>query len=340
MAIFRILSLDGGGVRGLLSATLLDQLEQRVPGWLNNVDMVAGTSTGGIIACGLGHGLTPADICRFYYDRMPKIFADSLLDDITDAGGLIGAQYSLKNLRRELKKVFGDTRLGQLRCRVVIPSFDLDQQAPGKHRHWRPRYFHNFPCEHSHPDEKVVDVALRTSAAPTFFPTVDGYVDGGVIANNPAMVALSHALDQSLPLPQRPQLDEIRLLSVGTGLVNTFIPGKTHDWGVGQWADPLFRILFDGLIGVPDYQCQQLLGTHYSRLNYSFPAGRDVALDDWRQRDYLVEVGERRMDAELDQTALWLKNHWLPERPLIPARRRQRARPERQIQQVGIGPMI
>src|SRR3990167_4214869 len=125
MAIFRILSLDGGGVRGLLSATLLDQLEQRVPGWLHNVDMIAGTSTGGIIACGLGHGLTPADVCRFYYERMPKIFAESLLDDITDAGGLIGAQYSLKNLRRELKKVFGDTRLGQLRCRVVIPSFDL-----------------------------------------------------------------------------------------------------------------------------------------------------------------------------------------------------------------------
>ncbi|HVK98504.1 MAG TPA: patatin-like phospholipase family protein [Dongiaceae bacterium] len=337
MAIFRILSLDGGGVRGLLSATLLDQLEQRVPGFLSQVDLIAGTSTGGIIACGLGHGLTPEQICQFYYNRMPAIFADSLLDDCLDVCGLVGAQYSLTNLKRELKKVFGNTRLGELRCRVVIPAFDLDQKAPGKHRHWRPRYFHNFPCEHSYPDEKVVDVALRTSAAPTYFPTVDGYVDGGVIANNPAMVALSHALDQSLPMPQRPGLDEIRLLSLGTGLVNTFIAGKTHDWGYGQWAEPLHRMMFDGMIGVPDYQCQQLLGTRYCRLNYSFPAGTEVALDGWRQRDQLVDIGTQRMAAELDQTALWLKNHWLQETPLsAPARKPRTRRAARVVALTGV----
>lgn len=314
MAIYRILSLDGGGVRGLLSAALLEQLERRLPGWLTDVDLIAGTSAGGIIACGLGDGMAPSEVREFFYEKTPRIFADSLADDIKDLGHLIGADYGNGPLRRELVRVFGTRTLGQLKHRVLIPAFDLDNGASHRPRHWRPRYFHNFPCADSYCHERIVDVALRTSAAPSLFPTADGYVDGGVVANNPAMVALSHTLDRSMEHHPIPKLDEIRLLSVGTGLVNTYIPGKKLDWGVGQWAMPLIQILMDGMIGVPDYQCSQLLGNQYQRLNYSYGQDEVVDLDDWRKRDLLVSIAENKMSAELDRCARWLERHWLSDR--------------------------
>lgn len=311
MAVYRILSLDGGGVRGLLSATLLEQLERRLPGWLSRVNLIAGTSAGGIIACGLADGLSPAAVRQFFYEKTPHIFADSLTDDLHDLGRLVGADYDNKSLRKELVRVFGTRTLGELQHRVLIPSFDLDNEATHKPRHWRPRYFHNFPCEESYCHERIVDVALRSSAAPTFFPTTDGYVDGGVVANNPAMVALSHTLDRSMEHYPLPALDEVRLLSVGTGLVNTYIPGKHLDWGIGQWALPLYQILLDGQVGVPDYQCRQLLGAGYHRLNYSYEVDEVVDIDDWRKRDLLVDIAEQRMTAELDRCARWLEHHWL-----------------------------
>src|SRR5213594_5028603 len=90
---YRILSMDGGGIRGLYAAVLLDRLTREVPTLVERVDLVAGTSTGGIIALGLAHGLAPADLVALYRDRAKEIFDDSWLDDLKDLGGLTGADY-------------------------------------------------------------------------------------------------------------------------------------------------------------------------------------------------------------------------------------------------------
>ncbi len=312
MRTFRILSLDGGGVRGLLSAVLLEQLDSRVPGWRDKVDLLAGTSTGGIIALGLAKGLTPTELRTFYYDKSPEIFGDSFWDDLRDLGGITGAEYSTRNRRKNLEAVFGKTRLQDLRMRVMISSFDLDNEDkdPMKRR-WKPKFYHNYPGQDSDGSSRASDVALYTSAAPTYFPSVDGYIDGGVVANNPSMAAVAQTQDKRASIPRRPSIGEIVLLSVGTGEVLSFVPGKRHDWGFAQWVQPLVKLMLDGTLGVPDYQCRQILGRRYQRLNYTFPPGQEIELDEYEERDRLVDIGENQMGSDLTKTARWLRTNWM-----------------------------
>jgi patatin-like phospholipase/acyl hydrolase len=169
--------------------------------------------------------------------------------------------------------VFGNKTLNDLLPRqVLISSFDLD--CPGKQRTWNPKFFHNFKGDDSDGAEKVVDVALRTSAAPTYFPVYQGYVDGGVVANNPSMAALAQALDDGTGDQEQ---DDIRLFSVGTGGSPTFISGDTHHWGIAQWAHSLVNMMIDGMMGVADYECSRVLRDNYFRLTPPLP--EPVSLD-------------------------------------------------------------
>jgi uncharacterized protein len=311
MAKFRILSIDGGGVRGLLVAVLLQQLDDRAPGWRDRADLLAGTSTGGIIALGLAKGLTPTDLRILYYDKSPRIFGDSFLDDIRDLGRVVGAEFSNRHLRQEVEAVFGATRLQDLGKRVLISAFDLDNEDPDPNkRTWKPKFFHNFPGSDTDGALRAADVALYTSAAPTYFPSVDGFVDGGVAANNPSMAALAQSQDSRARIPQRPSLEEISLLSIGTGRSLSRITGKRHDWGYAQWAKPLLRLMFDAVSGIPDYQCRQMLGDRYHRMDYTFRPGQEVDMAEHSARDRLVRIGEQEMTAELEATAKWIKKYW------------------------------
>jgi patatin-like phospholipase/acyl hydrolase len=300
--MYRILTLDGGGIKGLFSATLLERLRQAYPRLIDEVDMIAGTSTGGIIALALADGKTPAEIAALYRERANRIFDDSLWDDLIDLGKAVGADYSSTGLKRELAKQFGDRTLGKLRKRVLVPAFDLDAPATRtRPRAWKPKFFHNFPGPDSDRDEKVVDVALRTSAAPTYFPAHQGYVDGGVVANNPAMAAVAQALD---PRAAAQRLDDLLMLSVGTGTEPKFIKRRRVDWGWGQWARPLVSIMISGVMGVADFQCRQILGERYFRLDHVFRDGVD--LDDKRPAtlDFLVDTAGR---VDLAPVEAWLR---------------------------------
>ncbi len=312
MAVYRILTLDGGGIRGLLSAVLMDELDRRHPDWLSRVDMIAGTSTGGILALALANGMQPAKLAELYYELGPIIFKDNLLDDVRDLGRMIGADYGTKNLRRELEKIFADTRLQDLNKHVLVTAFDLDNEAESpEERSWKPKFFHNFPGGDSDGERHAADVALYSSAAPTYFPSVDGYIDGGVVANHPGMVALSQTQDRRSEIQDRPRIDEIRLLSIGTGQVLSYIKGPIHNWGLVQWAKPLLNLMLDAVSGVPDFQCRQILGANYHRLNYTFPDGDGIELGEWKKRDRLIEIGRQHMLVELDAAAEWLAGHWL-----------------------------
>jgi patatin-like phospholipase/acyl hydrolase len=307
MARYRILSLDGGGIRGLLTAILLERLDAGVPGWRDKVDVIAGTSTGGVIALGLAHGLSPTALRQLYEKKGSEIFDDSWLDNLMDLGTIAGAQYDNRNLARELRRVLGNTMLKHLGKRVVIPTFDLDNEdpTPGR-RSWKPKIFHNFPGEDSDGNAHAWKVALYTSAAPTYFPTVDGYIDGGVFANNPSLCALAQSQD-ARALHTVPALSEISLLSLGTGISLTYIKGQNLDWGYAQWAKPLLNILMDGVSGIADYQCRKLLGKGYHRLAPVFEPGVSVPLDDVKHIPYLVGFANK---VKLEETAEWLKTAW------------------------------
>ena len=306
MPSYRILSLDGGGIRGLLMAILLERLEQAQPGWLAQIDLFAGTSTGGLLALGLAAGRTPTEARRLYEQNGKKVFADTKQDDVGDLGKLAGAEYDNKQLKEILLTEFGDLTLGDLTRKVLISSFDLDNepQEPCQVRTWQARFFHNYPGLDSDADQLVVDVALRTSAAPAYFPTYQGYIDGGIVANNPSVCALA----QALHLPTGGQmLEDIVLLSAGTGANPRFLAGESKDWGVIQWATVLVNLVMEGSVGLADYQCQQLLGERYLRINPLL--GRPIGLDQVDQIPYLQQIASQ---FDLGQTIEWIRRYFQP----------------------------
>lgn len=299
--MYRILALDGGGIRGLLTATLLERLEAAVPGTLAQVDLFAGTSTGGILALGLAAGRAPSVAREVYEKQGHVVFADTPLDNLANLGHAIGAQYSAAPLKRLLTEQFGDMRLGDLPRKVLIAAFDLDNgpDLPPPLRTWKPKFFHNFAGPDSDGDQRVVDVALRTSAAPSYFPIYQGYVDGGVVAGNPSMAALAQALE---PTTGGQALADVSLLSIGTGRNARHLAAQSNDWGWVQWAPHIIEIVLDGTSGVADYECRQLLGQRYHRLNPLLP--ERINLDDVEKIPRLAEIAAR---VSLDATIDWLR---------------------------------
>ncbi|MGY0556746.1 patatin-like phospholipase family protein [Lysobacter sp. A421] len=281
----RILSFDGGGIRGLVSCTWLGGVEDTLaragkPGLLDSFDLVAGSSTGALVACGLGIGLSPDTMAEVYRAQRDEIFpgmADRLW---SRAGRLFSAgpsapKYDGKGLEKILKKVFGKTTLGQLKLPTVIPSYDTISRKPVIFKSFKP----------SHRDLLVWEVCRATTAAPTYFPAhpmkIEGktcsLIDGGVVANNPTMCAIAEALRRDRDAHQ---CGDLVVLSIGTGERTRPISLESaREWGALEWAVPIIDVLFDGNAESVDYITRQLVGDSYFRMQAELLAGLDD-LDD------------------------------------------------------------
>lgn len=310
MGKYRILSIDGGGIRGIISVILLQRLTQQaaLDGWLGGVDLIAGTSTGGLIALAIAAGKTLPEIRDMYVTKAAEIFDRSVFRTITSLGSILGAKYDIANLERVIAPFLGEsTTLGSLGKRVLIASFDLDS-GPGdaRRRTWKPKLFHNFPGPDSDASELAYKVGLYTSAAPTYFQPSDGYVDGGVYAANPSMCALAQTQDSRIL--GGPSMGEIVLLSLGTGMSLEYIDKPAPDWGDAQWIEPLLSIMLDGVSGIADYECRQLLRDRYFRAAPIFPPGSDVPMDAVDQIPFMIEFAN---SVDLTAAAAWLRATWI-----------------------------
>ena len=204
---FRILAIDGGGIKGVFAASFLAELETTLGEPLvDHFDLISGTSTGGIIALGLGMGLSAAEILSFYETHGPKIFSKGHLGFLRQ---WTSAKYSSEPIKMALEEVFGARLLGDSKTRLLIPSLNLET---GEVHVFKTAHHERFVRDYK---EKVVDVALATAAAPTFFPTHNlesgtPLIDGGMWANNPMGTAAVEALGV-LEWPK----GSIKLLGVG-----------------------------------------------------------------------------------------------------------------------------
>jgi patatin-like phospholipase/acyl hydrolase len=311
MATYRILSIDGGGIRGLVTTVLMQRLAATpgLEGFLDRAELIAGTSTGGLLALGLARGLGLEEIRDLYVVDGPVIFDDSWLDDLVDLGKLRGADYKIAPLRRVLARVLGDaTTLGELDRHVLITAFDLDNEHadPGQ-RSWKPKLFHNFEGPGNDRSELAARVGLYTAAAPTYFPSVDGFIDGGVYASNPSMCALAQTRDRRYFDPPV-ALEDAVLLSLGTGTSLVHIKGATHDWGYVQWAKPLISLMLDGSAGIADYQCSQMLRDRYHRLAPVFPSGVSIPMDAVAKIPDMIAFADK---VPLRRTVDWLQATWM-----------------------------
>lgn len=274
---FRILSLDGGGLKGLFSASFLAEIEAHSGKRLvDHFDMIAGTSTGGIIALGLGLGLPAARIRDFYLENGGRIFP---AQGILSRAWLWCRQWVRRGygdgpLEDALKACLGEeTLLGESRTRLIIPAFNAERVD-----------VYLFKTSH-HPRLQVDyrrpawEVARATAAAPTYFDMhlLDGctqLVDGGMWANNPAMVALTDAVG----LVGTP-LNSIRMLSVGTGFEPLSAKSRHRHGGKAQWALDALEFVMRGQSQAATHQVGHLIGAdNLVRVDPVVPSGR-YALD-------------------------------------------------------------
>lgn len=288
---FQILALDGGGVKALFTAHLLARLEDDLGVSIrDNFDLIAGTSAGGIIALALGAGLRPAEIVEHYTELAEAVFPPSRRRWYLWPRRLVRPTYQAEALRQALSEVLGDRLLGDSDKRLVIPSWDT-----------RSGRVHLFKTPHHirfARDWKVamVDVALATSAAPTFLPAaeVDGQnlIDGGVWANNPSVVAITEAVS-SLNVP----LDAIRVLNVGTTDEVPDHPSKLDTGGVATWGRHAVPLVLEANSRGHQGIAEHLVGTDsYWRFDAHVAKGR-YRLDNADAKDLaaIASVEARRL---------------------------------------------
>jgi patatin-like phospholipase/acyl hydrolase len=262
---FRILSIDGGGIRGIIPALVLTEIERRTGKPISSLfDLIAGTSTGGIIALGVtkpdANGrpeYSAKEIAELYSGRGKKIFSSTILHQLSSAWGLLDEKYSAKEVEKVFDEYFGDARLKDAVTNVLVTSFEIEQRTPWFFRSSKAK-------EEDEYDFPMKKVARATSAAPTYFEPLRlegegrdrgkywALVDGGVYANNPAMCALVDARTLYAA-------GEVIVLSLGTGEPTEGLPWKdAKDWGLVGWARPLLDVVFEGVSDTVGYQLEQL----------------------------------------------------------------------------------
>ena len=302
--LFTVLSIDGGGIRGIIPAQVLVGLEAILkeefpdaPRIADHFDLVAGTSTGGILACGLlvpndansndventntsideGHAIseyTASDLLQMYFEKGGEIFDASLYHTLRSAGGWTDSKYRADTLERVLKEYFGDLLLSDLLRPCLLTSYDISRRKAHFFRQ------HTAQRKSSH-DFYVRDAIRGTSAAPTFFEPAYvrseadvpfPLIDGGLFANNPTACALAEAIGRRF----KKKLDEIAILSLGTGsFKQPYDYQQAKDWGTAGWILPLVDMMMSGVGETTHYQIAQIFHgigkeAHYLRLDATF----------------------------------------------------------------------
>jgi|ERR1043165_1544692 patatin-like phospholipase/acyl hydrolase len=240
---FKILAIDGGGIKGLYSSTILEHLEKVYEcSCSDHFDMLCGTSTGGLIALGLAQKIPAKEISKIYTVNGAKIFPKHNKYAGLFRQAFWRGKYTDDALKRALTEIFGDKQIKESNNLLCIPSYSITDARP-----WIFKYDHKEGALSRDNEATFVDVALATSAAPTFFPMAElpqydykQFIDGGVWANNPALCGLVEALTYFVG--ENKQYKGIEILSVAS-LNNTAgkPTGLKRNRSFLQWGNDLFE---------------------------------------------------------------------------------------------------
>jgi uncharacterized protein len=283
---FRILSLDGGGIRGLMTALWLTRLEEKLGVPLRErFDLIAGTSTGAILACALASGIPASAIAELYRKRGRDIFPGaparlwSRVERLATEG-FSAPKYSDAGLEDVLKSTFRDLRIADVQhTTLLVTAYDVFKR--------KPEIFKSNKA--SHRPLKLWEVAKASSSAPSYFPAhvleYEGakhpLVDGGVVANNPTACAIAEGIVLSRNTGAK--LEDFVVASFGTGQNTRPIAiDEARKWGALEWAFPIVDVLMDGAADATSYiACQLIPEKRYFR----FQTELDKAYDDLDRAD-------------------------------------------------------
>ena len=281
--MIRVLAIDGGGIRGIIPATILVALESYLKLYSHDesaclaqhFDLIAGTSTGSILTCLL---LSPTktqevgrysaeDILSLYLTEGKTIFSKPLLHQVRCANGMFGSKYSSRGIETLANHYFGDLKLSQLTKPCLIPAYDMQS---AKSLFFNQKTGMRAPLR----DFYVRDIIRGATAAPTFFKPAhikddhnQSYtlIDGAVFANNPAMCAYVEAGK----LDARIFTEDIMLLSLGTGVKEQLYDyERIKNWGMSRWPLPLLSVFSNGSSDTIDHQLSTLFRLVEKSTNY------------------------------------------------------------------------
>eukprot|EP01117_Protostelium_nocturnum_P007149 TRINITY_DN2564_c0_g1_i1.p1 TRINITY_DN2564_c0_g1~~TRINITY_DN2564_c0_g1_i1.p1 ORF type:complete len:440 (+),score=159.69 TRINITY_DN2564_c0_g1_i1:62-1381(+) len=367
---FRILALDGGGARGLMQAIIIGRILKEFPSFLQDVDMISGTSAGSLNAAYLAMGNSPDALVKIWESNAQVVFTQTWWQKVKSGFGLIGPSYDNAPLISMITSFAGNTTLSQIPKKILIPSFNLDpndditlsrnsshsvqKNYEGKNmrsadssgasisgistsgnfyspafqlnnskeikknssdlekqnllkrvaeRRWFPEYFHNF--DHS-PNSQItiVNACVRSAAAPTYFPIFQGFVDGGVFANNPSLSAISSSICEGI------DLEDVIVFSLSTGNNPQFVGPSQYGngrWGIYSWGLKLIDLLMDSTSISATHQSAALLGDRFFRLDPLLPHEIDLA-DASPNAILLMQQLAESLD--LSPVIDWLKKYW------------------------------
>jgi uncharacterized protein len=296
---YKILAIDGGGIRGIIPAMILAEIEKRTQKQIFSLfDLITGTSSGGILALGLTKPrLNPASsdsapIAEYSAEDLVKLFAEygaeifyepfwgKILGSIED---IVQTKYSSESREEIFKQYFGNAFLQNNLKEVFVPSYDIEQRIPifftnkVEKEQTKSRSFRKLCL-----DFTLTDTALATSATPTYFPphristthNTDGFynlIDGGLVANNPAHLAILEAQISKQENKQVLNLEEVLVVSLGTGSLTSVYPyNEVKNWGLLQWGIPLLNMVFDAGSEVIAGELERLFASSDQALKNSY----------------------------------------------------------------------
>lgn len=319
---FRVLSLDGGGIRGIFPAVILSEIEKELKSkefknWqiYQNVDLIFGTSTGGILALALSIGIPAEEIKNLYFDNAKKIFGNKK--------GFVKCIKHSSHDRASLKKLLEDVfkkhhhsatpKLKDCKVPVGVSIYDL---SIGKPSVLKSLYHHRFTRD---PNLPLLDASLSTSSAPTYFDPYSGNmykdmkgdvlqfknkVDGGVWANNPSLIALIEAQKAF-----NKELIDINLLSIGTGERIFLEPNRENKFGIWYWINNKRKRIIELFMQGQSQQVENILSLlkngidrqepdnfEYLRLNTLFKTEVENIEMDETDKDRLKDLETRALE--------------------------------------------
>lgn len=274
---FKILSLDGGGIKGLYAATLLSEIERKTGRLIGDYfDMICGTSTGGLIALAITNGIPCSEIANFYEANGASIFPQKGFLNRKKrelAQAVWGTKYTNGALEKALSEIIGDSKtMADANHFLCIPSFNVTKGQSAVFK--KP-----FGLYHRDGRFTMLQVAMATSAAPTYLPAytieTDQYVDGGIISNNPSLIgyteAIDHFIGKTFDSGDSIKYDRLSLLSIGIpGTDLGFHTDTKKEKSFLHWNGDLIKCAMQGSCQVIEYQTRKLIkamnGSSYYRL--------------------------------------------------------------------------
>lgn len=291
---YHILALSGGGFRGLYTATVLEELEKNLDRPIaKHFDLICGTSVGGLIALALAAEIPASEIKSLFLKEGHIIFKKSKIPGLSTFLSLFQSKYNNKGLKKAIENLFLKSKiqtLGDLNHPVIIPSINY---TTGKPQIFKTPHHQNFQTDHKLP---LIDVALSTSAAPTYFPIhkteFGNFVDGGLVANSPGLFGYHEVTtfyDEGFNA-------NIRLLSIGTMSAGSTIKSKSSfKRGILGWGKDLINLILSSQESSTDYLLKHLLNENYLRIDSNIPANQlnSISLDNVTEeaKTFLIQHG-------------------------------------------------